>query len=80
MNSVFANSSADRAGTEKGLPVTCKLCNARSKILKSERWRRETFSRMCIEMNQREKKLSCSYLLADQEAHSLRKCTDWLDF
>ena len=68
MNCVFANSSADRAGTRKKLPVTCKLYDARSKILKSEGWRRETVLRMCSEMNKREKKPPCSYLLADQEA------------
>ena len=56
MNCVFANSSADRAGTRKKLPVTYKLYDARSKILKSEGWRRETVLRMCSEMNKREKK------------------------
>ena len=60
--------SADQTGTRKKLPVTCKLYDARSKILKSEGWRRETVLRMCSEMNKREKKPPCSYLFADQEA------------
>ena len=55
MNCVFANSSADRAGTRKRLSVTRKLYDARSKTLKSKGWRRETVLRMCSEMNKREK-------------------------
>ena len=63
MNCIFANSSTDKGGTRKRSPVTCKLYDARSKMLRSEGWRRETVVRMCSEMSKREKKTSVLLLV-----------------